>query len=376
MQWRKALANTNWNGSNGDGNGEEPQAAGMKEIAERVGVSKTTVHRALTGSGRISEKTRQKIIAVARELDYTPNTVARSLRRQRTGTVGVITNGMSNSYYANLLAAIEEAASSQGFNLLVCCSNSNGELELRHLSLLREKRVDGLLVAPADPRANVAEYERLARAGLPFVFIDRFVPAVSADAVMTDHRLAGQLMADHVIAAGRKKIGIILPLNEDEMPTSLQERLAGVQDMADQHGAEVLRIGRGDAWDPLEDYGAYCMEDFLSKGGDVDAVLGVNDHFAIGAIYACQQRGIRVPEDIAIGGYDDLDISSFIRPRLTTIRQPTRQVAWEAVKILLSRMAGARPDEAVMVRLRPTLMQRESTPTVDRPVQLTPAAEA
>ncbi len=346
--------------------GDDNAVAGMKEIAERVGVSKTTVHRALTGNGRISEKTRARILAVASELDYTPNTVARSLRRQRTGTLGVVTNGVSNSFYATLLAAIEEAASSQGFSLLLCCSSGSAELEMSHLGLLKEKRVDGLLVAPSSQTGNVEEYERLKRGNLPFVFMDRVVPAVSADAVMTDHRLAGQLVAEHLIAGGRRRIGLLMPLDESSISTSVQERVLGIYDVAAHSGTEVIRIGRERYWDPMEDYGAFALSSFLDDGGEVDSVFGINDHVALGAMYACLTRGIRVPDQIAVVGYDDLDISSFVTPRLTTVRQPTRQIAWEAVKMLLSRIGGARPDEAVTVRLRPILMERESTPKVRR----------
>lgn len=355
---------------------EDINSPGMKEIAARVGVSKTTVHRALTGSGRVSPKTRARILAIAAELDYTPNTLARSLRRQRTGTLGVVTNGVSNSFYATLLAAIEEAAGSQGYNLLLCCSGGNAELETEHLGLLREKRVDGLLVAPSSSSANAAQFERLRRGGFPFVFLDRFVPSVSADAVMTDHRLAGQLIGDHLIAAGRRRIGLIVPLDESFMSTSIRERIEGVCDIAKQFGADVVRIGRERYWEPLEDYGFLCVSEFLDSGGTVDALVGMNDHVAIGALFACRTRGVRVPEDIAVTGYDDLDVSSFVTPRLTTIRQPTRQIAWEAVKLLMSRIGGGRADEAVTVRLRPILMERESTPAVRRPVQLLPPEDA
>ncbi len=352
---------------------EDHVNAGMKDIAQRVGVSKTTVHRALTGRGRISSETRERILAVAGELDYTPNTLARSLRRQKTGIIGVIISGVSNSYYASLLSAIEEAASGQGFTLLFCCSTGPRELEITHLNVLREKRVDGLLVAPAHPRRNVEEYERLKRVGLPFVFIDRFMPAISADAVMTDHRLGGQLVAEHMIAGGRRKIGIIMPLDFENLATSIQDRVNGVSDIADQNGVQVVRIGQETLWEPLEDYAAHSLSMFLDSGGEVDAIFGINDHYALGALYACRVRGLDVPGDIAVVGYDDLDVSSYVIPRLTTIRQPVRQLAWESVKVLLSRMGGARPAEAITIRLRPKLMERESTPAVESSTALTPA---
>lgn len=349
---------------------EEHFQAGMKEIAQRVGVSKTTVHRALTGSGRISQATRDKILAVAQELDYTPNILARSLRRQRTGTIGVITNAVSNSYYGEVLSGIEEAAGSQGFNILFCCSSGSSELESNHINVLREKRVDGLIIAPALPHGMTDHFTRLRRADTPFVFIDRMVPSVSADVVMTDHRMAGQMVAEHLIAGGRKKIGIIAPLLDEHLSTSVQERIAGIEDIAKNHkGVSVVRIGRESGWEPWEEFGAFCLADFLDQGGDVDAVVGLNDNAALGALYTCQKRGIAVPGQLAIAGYDDLDISSYVNPRLTTVRQPIRQLAWEAVKLLLSRMGGNKLDEAVTLRLRPTLMERESTPKVEHSLE-------
>jgi DNA-binding LacI/PurR family transcriptional regulator len=341
-----------------------PNSPGMKEIAERVGVSKTTVHRALTGSGRISARTRERIVAVAAELDYAPNIVARSLRRQRTGTIGIITNGMSNSFYPSLLAAIEEAATGQGFSLLLACSSGSPEIESANIELLREKRVDGLLVSPASPVRNAADYERLKRAGVPFVYIDRFIPSVGADAVMTDHHLAGQIIASHLIGAGRRDIGVILPLNERQQVTSIQERMAGLMEVAGRRDARVTLIGDTAVTGPWEDYAAQSLGAFLDRGGRVDAVFGINDQIALGAMWACHNRGLRVPDHVAVVGYDDLEISSFVTPRLTTIRQPTRQIAWEAVKLLLSAIGSGRPEEPVHMRLRPTLMERESTPRV------------
>ncbi|MCC6484764.1 MAG: LacI family DNA-binding transcriptional regulator [Armatimonadetes bacterium] len=354
---------------------EERSVAGMKEIAERVGVSKTTVHRALTGHGRISETTRARILKVAAELDYTPNILARSLRQQKTGTIGVITSGVASTFHSSLLGAIEEAASGQGFSLLLSVTGGRPDLEEHYLNVLREKRVDGLLISPSDTVHNVEHFERLKRADLPFVFFDRALPAVSADAVMTDHRLGGQLVAEHVILGGRKKIGLLSPALSNVLPSSVQERIAGIQDMAVQHGAQVTFMGLDGPWEPLEDYGAHSLDTFLDGGGDINALLAINDNYAIGALWACSQRALRVPEDLAIAGYDDLDVSSFVVPRLTTIRQPTRQVAWEAVKMLLSRMGGARPDEAVTIRLRPTLMERESTPRLEHPPSLTAPSE-
>lgn len=332
----------------------------MKDIAQKVGVSKTTVHRALTGQGRISDVTRKRIIEVAREMDYTPNTLARSLRQRRTATLGVVTQGVSNSFYAGLLASVEEAASSKGYSILFCCSMGNRELEASHLHVLREKRVDGLLVAPSHPEGLAEPYRRLQRAGLPFVFLDRTMPSVAADAVMTDHRLAGELVARHLLEQGCRRIGIICELDPQNRPTSIAERIEGLTSVAVLGGADVIPIGRPCQWDPMEDYAAFALGTFLDAGGDVDAVFGVNDHFALGAVWALRARGIRVPEDVAVAGYDDLDVSSFMHPSLTTIRQPTRQLAWDAVKILLSRMDGS-SGEPACVRLRPILMERDSS---------------
>src|SRR5205085_1635043 len=151
-----------------------------------------------------------------------------------------------------------------------------------------------------DPQGNVEQYERWKRAELPFVFVDRTVPAVSADAVMTDHRLAGQLVAEHLVQRGRKNIGILGPLHEVTVATSVYERIAGI-------------------------------------------------------------------DDVAIAGYDDLDVCPYVIPSLTSIRQPTRQIAWEAVKMLFARIGGGRTDDAITIKLRPTLMERDSTPKVTPP---------
>lgn len=340
----------------------QPSSVGMKEIARIVGVSKTTVHRALTGSGRISEETRKRILEVAVQWDYTPNDLGRSLRQRKTGTIGVITSFVSNSFFSNLLSAIEEAASSQGFSLVFCCSEGSVELEEQHVSILRERRVDGLIIAPARAEGPAEHLQRLKRAEVPFIFIDTHVPSVSSDYVMTDHRLGGQLIAEHILASGRRHIGLIAPLGVAPWSTAIAERIDGFMDVAGPAGARVERIGRKQVWEPWEDYGLFCLTDFLDQKGSVEVIFAVTDQMAIGAMHCCHTRGMKIPEDIAIAGYDDLEVSRFLLPRLTTVRQPTRQLAWEAVKMLLARMGGDNSEAAHHIRLRPVLMARESTP--------------
>lgn len=340
----------------------DPGTIGMKEIARVVGVSKTTVHRALTGSGRISEDTRRRILEVAHQWDYLPNDLGRSLRQRRTGAIGVITSFVSNSFFASLLSAIEEAASSQGFSLVICCSEGSVDLEENHINILRERRVDGLLIAPACSQGASEHFERLKRADIPFVFIDNHVPSVSTDTVMTDHRLGGQLVARHLLDGNRSRFGVISTTDDASWSAALAERIAGFMDIAVPAGAEITRIGRQQLWNPWEDYGQFCLADFLDNKGSVDAIFALNDQLAIGALSCCHTRGLKVPDDIAVAGFDDLEVSRFMTPRLTTVRQPTRQIAWEAVKLLLARMGGDRSDRAHQVRLRPVLMQRDSTP--------------
>lgn len=340
----------------------------MKTIAERVGVSKTTVHRALSNVGRISEETREKILRVARELDYRPNNLARGLRSQKSATIGVVAVGLTNSFYSTILEGIESVAAQSGYSILLACSGGRPSRELMNLNVLREKRVDGVIVAPAHPKENFNHFQRLQNSGVPFVFIDRFMPGIEADYVMTDNFTGGYLAGEHLVSLGRKRITFgCVPQNEMNS-TSVKERLAGLKAAVEENGLEFAgMVGRGmPNITPQEAFAAASVESFIRAGNTLDAVLCTNDSTAIGIITGLKNMGMSVPDDVAVVGFDDLDIAPFVRPALTTVRQPTRKIGEEAVRLLLDRMTDPQRDmHPRHMLLPPELVIRESCGAIE-----------
>lgn len=337
-------------------------AADMKTIAERVGVSKTTVHRALSNSGRISEETRERIIRVARELDYRPNNLARGLRSQKSATIGVIAIGLTNSFYSTILDGIQDAAIDSGYSILLACSDGRPSRELMHLNVLREKRVDGIIIAPAHPKDNLHYFQKLKQSGLPFVFIDRYMPDIDADYVMTDNFAGGYAAGKHLVSQGRKRIGFGCVSQGEMNATSVKERLRGLQTALEEEGAEFAGlIGRGmPNLRPQEAFAAASVEGFIRAGNRVDAILATNDNIAIGLITGVKNMKLKVPDDIAIMGFDDLDIAQFVRPALTTIRQPSRKIGEEAMRLLTDRISASQDMPSKHLLLPPELVIRES----------------
>lgn len=336
--------------------------ADMKTIAERVGVSKTTVHRALANAGRISPTTREKILRVAEELDYRPNNLARGLRSQKSATIAVVVIGFTNSYYSTVLEGVETAATDNGYSVLIARTLGSPSRELRQLDVLREKRVDGIILAPAHPEQNVTYYRKLQQNGLPFVLIDRYIPTVDSDYVTTDNFLGGYLAGKHLVGLGRTKIGFGRVPGSEMKSTSVIDRLRGLTAaLAEADLAPPVILGEGiPDITPQESFAASSVQAFLEGGGVVDGVLSANDDTAIGTIKGFKEMGLRVPEDVSVVGFDDLDISPYVQPALTTIRQPARRMGEEAFVLLLERMSEERPSGYKHLLLQPELVVRES----------------
>jgi len=325
----------------------------MRTIAAHVGVSRTTVHRALTNTGRISEDTRRKILQAARELGYLPNDLARGLRSRRSAVIGYATPGMS-PFQASVLAGVEDVADRNGYSILIACSWLNQEREIRGLDTLREKRVDGIIACPAHPQVNADYYRRLLDTGPPFVFIDREMPGVETDCVTTDNYTGGLLAGRHLVSLGRKKMVFGCVPGTEMQATSVTERLRGFRAALVEAGLPlVAMIGEGRAKRVnLRAHAAVAMAEYLQDGRELDAVFAVNDGVASGMMCALRRTGLKVPDDVSVVGFDGLEVALHSWPPLTTIKQPTAQMGREAMRLLLERISvegAARSRERIVL---------------------------
>jgi LacI family transcriptional regulator len=334
----------------------------MDVLAERLGVSKTTVHYALHNSGRISEPMRKRVLDLAKKLNYRPNLLARGLRSKRTAMIGVVAAHLSTSFHAKLVEAIEDAARVCGRSILLACSYANAQREREAVELLLDKGVDGLIVAPAESGPASADfYRRLLKEGKALVFVDRHIPEVNVASVATDHESGGYMAGRHLLRLGRRRFAVSLPSLGESRPTSLSGRVGGLNRGLREAGLPAaIEIGP-ESLDHSPEGAHRAFQRFFSvRGKRIDAVFAANDGLAYGAVRAILEHGASVPGDIAVVGFDDQDPSAYFHPPLTTIRQPVRDIGTEAVRLLVRQIDEPDKPAGQQILLEGALIVRES----------------
>ncbi len=337
--------------------------ANIAAIARELGVSTTTVHRALHHGAGVSERTRQQVLETAARLGYRPNRVAQGLRSRRTFSLGVVLTGISSSYYARILEGIEQAGAEQGYSILLASSQDDPAKEREHIELLLEKRVDGFIIAPADPSANRAYYEQLIAEEAHVVFVGRHVPGVPISSVETDNVLGGYLAGRHLQQLGRRRVAVVTTIAPKRQYTYVSERMQGcARALAEAGAPSPVIIGEDNTEAmPLPEFAYLTTSQYVQKGGMMDGVFALNDDLAYGVISALVDLGLRVPEDVAVVGFNDESMSAFFRPSVTTVRSPLRQLGAEAVRLLIDQVLSASRAEPVRrILLEPALVIRHS----------------
>lgn len=338
------------------------QKTDMDTIARQVGVSKTTVYRALHNTGRIHPLTREKILETARRLGYRPNLVARSLRTQRTATIGVVTVGLTGWFYAHILEGIDRVAYPKEHGVLVARSDGFPERERRVIEMLVDKRVDGLIVAPADPIENNDLFQQLIEMQIPLMFIDRYAQGLPVSFVGTNNEEGGYIATKHLLNCGRRRIAFLSTASRERRATSVVQRFNGyLRALREVEGTEPLEIGPGTPDTlPEEQYAYNALTQFLEQGGTLDGVFAVNDDIAYGAMRAIQTHGLRIPQDVSVVGFDNQDTSAYVSPLLTTVAQPMTEIGEQAAQLLFEQIEQKGDVPAKHVLLTPTLVIRES----------------
>lgn len=323
----------------------------IAEVAARAGVSTATVSRVLSGSAAARPETRDRVLAAARELDYRPSAIARALKRRETRTLGLLVTDVGNPFYPLVVAAVESAAHELGYGIVLANGGNDTRRELEHLDLLAERRVDGLIVASA--HVTDAHVRRLRRSGLPVVLVNADAPGDRLPSVDTDHRAGARLATVHLVELGHRRIGhVTAPASH----AASAPRLEGVRDAMGTDPGPVVVEGNADIAG-----GASAAAPMIAA--EVSAVVAYNDLTAIGLLRALHAAGRRVPDDISIVGFDDIEMAAWTDPPLTTVRQPIPELGRRAVAQLVAGLRGsdAQGPEAARITLRPTLVVRGST---------------
>ncbi|HNS53030.1 MAG TPA: LacI family DNA-binding transcriptional regulator [Anaerolineae bacterium] len=304
----------------------------MRDVADRAGVSATTVSHVINGTRFVSEEIRQRVLDAMRQLEYQPNALARSLRLGQTNTLGMIVPDSANPFFAEMAHAIEGASFSHGHNVILC--NSEGDLskELVYTNVLMEKQVDGIIFVAAGLSSQ--HILSIAERSVPVVVVDRGLPDIAVDTVMCDNKGGGYAATAHLIGLGHTRIGCI---SGPSTLTPSAGRVLGYRQALADSGLPVDEnlIQQGDF---QYSRSASAMARLLEQPEPPTAVFACNDMMAIAAISVANERGLRVPCELAVVGFDDVALASFISPPLTTVAQPTQQMAEKAIELLLARI--------------------------------------
>jgi len=307
----------------------------LKMVAERVGVSVNTASRAINNKSDINEETKKRVLKVAQELGYVQNATAVALRTKKTRTLGVVIADNRNPFYAEVLNGIEEAAREKNYHIILANTQRDYQKEEEAINLLLAKRVDGLLITPVQDRND--DIKKLIEANIPFVIVGRDFENIEVDAVYNDEVKGGFFATEYLIKKGHKRIAFI---NGFLHKSPAQGRLEGYKKALKEHGIPLddMMVSVGDI--DVED-GYERTKQMLEKNLDFTAIFAYNDMMAFGAMQAVKEKGLRIPEDIGLVGYDDISFSSLISPSLSTIRLKKQELGTESVKLLLSRINGS-----------------------------------
>jgi LacI family transcriptional regulator len=325
--------------------------ATIADVAEKAGVSTATVSRVLAGVGRARPETQARVLEAARELDYRPSEVARSLKRRSTQTLGLIITDIENPYFPELVRAVEDAARAAGFSVLLCNAADDPEREASYLDLLVDRRVDGLIIAASS--LGVRQGEWLTAPPIPVVLVNTAAPDADLPTIMSDNEGGGRVATEHLLALGHRRFGYLMPPPRN---VDAPARLAGVRRALDAAGVsrDVLTVAPGEA---LVGGGEAAAYDLLDRAPETTAIVAYNDLMAIGALRALRRRGRRVPADTSVVGFDDVPVAAYVDPPLTTISQRTEEMGRWAVTRLIGENGTGPPS----VRLPVDLQVREST---------------
>lgn len=311
-----------------------PMAVTIKDVARESGVNISTVSRSLSGSYGVNKATRERVLAVANRLNYRPNRVARGLATGQSNTIGLIVSDIRNPYFSEVARGAEDAAWNAGCDVVLCNSDLDAAKQMRYVSSLLEKRVDGMLVnSIAD--LSKRQQEQLATSGVPIVLLNRPSGVKAFCSISVENYEGGVMVGNYLLELGHRRMAF---LSGPKRHGSFSERARGFQQaLADSRRAAEPVI----LHDDQSFAGGYRMaRELLAEREKITAVFAANDVIAYGLIRAAMEAGLRIPEDLSVVGFDDLEMSVILHPPLTTVRQPKYEIGRTAMEMLLARTKG------------------------------------
>jgi len=328
----------------------------IKELAGRLGLSPSTVSRALADDRNIRRETRTQVLRLAEELGYRPNPAAVNLRSGRGDTVGVIVPEMVTPFAATVIGGIQQVLCDRGLKVLIAQSDEDPAVERENLLLMERFMVDGIIACPCDATRNGGVYRSLRQRGVPLVFFDRAPLSVDAPKVIVDDFATSYFLMEHLVRRGCRRI---VHLGGPAHIPNAEARLRGFRYAVEKFGLAPdggTVIAAGVTFDD----GRAAADELLRCAPDADGLFAWTDTVAIGAMNRLMECGVRIPERMAVAGYSGTVLSTIVNPQLTTVEQPLGEMGRRAAELLLERIADATlPDRSVVLTAQ--IRERAST---------------
>ncbi|MFY4775800.1 LacI family DNA-binding transcriptional regulator [Metabacillus sp. RGM 3146] len=333
----------------------------IKDIAKVAGCSVTTVSRALNGYSDVSAETRKKIMEISKQLNYSPNILARRLVMKKSKTIGLLVSGMNrddvkDNFTFRVLCGINDCVSSREYDLILFNTDSSRQREKTYTQLCQERRVDGVIVQGI--KLDDPYLKEVMESDIPCVLVDIPVETSTVGYVTTDNVLGANKAVEHLIKLGHRNIAMV---NGYPQAFVSQQRLKGYKNTLEKHdiaaNSKWILDGKFD-----EKKAEKAVSSLLSSSPEITAIFCASDVMAIGAIKACQNQGLSVPKDISIVGYDDILLASYVTPSLTTVGQKVFDMGYEAADLLIEILEGEAKQNYRMLETQ--LIQRESSAPV------------
>jgi DNA-binding LacI/PurR family transcriptional regulator len=330
--------------------------ATIKDIAQKLNISISTVSRALRNAPDVNSETKQAVIGLSEALNYQPNRLALSLRQKQTHTIGVIVPNL-DYVLSTMVRGIDEVALEAGYTVMVCQSNESFGREILNTRRLLDSLVDGFIVSVSSETKIVDHFKKVQARGLPMVVFDRVTPDLVAPSVRLDNEEGGFLATEHLLEQGYKRIAILAgPVN---LGVS-NSRLDGYLKALKRHG--IRRDNKLIIYcDFNQDYAFYATQELLAMKNRPDAIFTISDRMAIGAMLAIKQKGLNMPHDIGLVGFNNEPVVSLVTPRISSVDMPSFELGKVAAKLFIETMHNNEDMSGVEEVLKPKLFVRESS---------------
>lgn len=324
--------------------------ATIVDVAKLAGVTPTTVSRVINNRGYISEKTRNKVYGAMDELGYQPNEIARSLTKQKSNTIGVIVPHISHPYFAKLISNLENEASKKDYKIILCNSKEKAEKEKQYLDMCKSNRVAGIVLCSGNVESN-----KINTGDIPVVLLEKNFEEGKLG-IQCNNYQGGKLATEHLIECGCKKVLHFSGVIDEEMPADNREK-AFIDTCIKNSVKYYIKKFDINTYNQMDYYEA--IKDTIAEVKEIDGIFASSDLIAAQVIQVCNELNIRIPQDIKLVGFDDVEISKLTTPTITTIHQPIKEMSKLAVELIDTKYTNVEIDKQIIVPVE--LVVRNST---------------